>query len=433
VLILLTTASIAFFKYHNVWNLTEENDEIPNRRLERRTPLRYLESSTPLRYLTRSSLTDVCSVAKAMESKTLSVKSYYPAKPIEVSSQLIPHASISLCNNKKGRIMSILKKDRVADACFVFKAARTGSTSLESVIDHTLKHSWCNWEPFCSYRCDKEYSQPQLQEKTLNHLFLDKCEWKHHGNNKCIPNDYCKNEKSELTITLANTRFFNENIDWNVVFQDTNYPRVIVLRRTNLIQMSFSKYLHGGCQIDEDTIHKGIMSDDFTLDVLLRCVEHYALGDQEIASSRALQAAESISDFPLLVLYEDIASAGEIVQKNFIQHFNKDPHEFESIDIFTENNHEHKLHSGAFCDYDNVNCVKLREGLEEQYPCLFKQLVQETEGYAWTTPILPSGVIDVRGDCRPLPFLTEKDPYRSLYDIYQFEHGKLMPLAQQKA
>lgn len=355
---------------------------------------------------------DICAVSKAMQnSGGMEVKSYQPLSPVDFPSKSIPHASFSLCKMKNAGNLS--RRNPTIDSVFVFKAARTGSTFFSSVLKNNLKDATVLWEPFGTKRCFGESLEADYQEKGMYNYLTHGCNLK----DKCII-DYCHGNKPNLPIIAANSRFFNDQLHWDKVFENSMNGRIVLLRRTNLVLMSYSKHHHGSCRIN------GLVYDShkFTLNNLLLCVEHYALGDQEIGASRALHAAEVISESPFLVLYEDVLSQGGIVEQKLLQHLGVGTSSFiGNEDVFEENNGPHKLHSLPFCDNNDVICDDLEKGLKDEYPCLYKQLVDERKGYSWTTPMLKDGSINMKGDCHPLPYLSKANSQRMMEDIYQFD------------
>jgi len=351
---------------------------------------------------------NICAVSKAMQnSGGMEVKSYQPLSSVNFPSKSIPHASFSLCKMKNKEILS--RKSPTVDFIFVFKAARTGSTFFSSVLRNNLEDATVMWEPFCTKSCSGESLEAEYQEKAMYNYFTHGCDLK----TKCSIMDHCNGGKPDLPIIAANSRFFNVDLHWNKIFKNSMNGRIVLLRRTNLVLMSYSKHHHGECSIQGSPYDKR----KFTLNNLLLCVEHYVLGDQEIGASRALHAAEVISEKPFLVLYEDVLSQGGIVEQKLLRYLG----DSSSLNgnVFEEDGH-HKLHELPLCDNQDVNCEDLYKGLKDEYPCLYKQLVDERKGYSWTTPMLKDGSVNMKGDCYPLPFLSKAKSERMMEELYEF-------------
>jgi len=98
---------------------------------------------------------------------------------------------------------------------------------------------------------------------------------------------------------------------------------VINLRRTNLVHMAYSKAHHGGCpnqwsyRVDGHgpQLSPGYVGG-FPLELMLDCIWHYGIGDQEFASTSALLAAQQSGKGPLFVLYEDVLDNPNLVKQN---------------------------------------------------------------------------------------------------------------------
>jgi len=155
------------------------------------------------------------------------------------------------------------------------------------------------------------------------------------------------------------------------------------------------------------------------LDALLKCAQHFALGDQELSSSVAFHAASATDLYPFLVVYEDVTTNGSLVQKGIVDFLGLD---IAINNIFEENAQNDKEHSQFICNYSDVNCNDLMMGLSKDYPCLWRQLRQVEEGFTWTVPMLQDGTISIRGDCKPLKPLGEEHYVRSFHELYQLPY-----------
>jgi len=353
-------------------------------------------------------VSDVCAVSESIlqaGSTIQQVKSYYPMPPMDLSRKVIAHSSVSLCNLKK---FPISVRRGPIEAAFVFMSANTASYFLSSVLQNNVKNASVKWDPFSSMECTEKPNQ----SKTLNDYLTRECTM----HTQCGKYE-CTDVKPDLSIIVANSRFLDDRIRWDQVFEKVN-SRIILFRRTNLVLMSYSQFHHGGCQINQSTDVGYNIGNTFSFYDLLLCATHYALGDQEVQVSRALHAANKIKESPMLILYEDMISAGPIVQQKLLEHLEQDTSQ-SGNGIFPE---EGRV---PLCDNENINCKELRKNLQEQYPCLWKQLVYEGEDFAWTTPMLENGSINIHGDCYPLHSLGESKLERNIEEVYQYNPTKL--------
>ena len=377
---------------------------------------------------------DACVISMAMELNPLNVSTYFWKGSVTLPNSRIPHVSSALCSaTGEGSHASeewfFVNSTEPTRAIFAFKAARVGSTFFTQVIENTMRGTkrptTKSWEPFAG-GCD---SSPTYEEDALNTVLTHNCR----KNPKCFPNRKCSNMSANeygppVHIVAANPRFFSLGaINWYRVFQGVPEPRIFSLRRTNLMLMGYSKFHHGGCAVDTASAslfrQGGLQPGNFTFDTMLMCVEHYALGDQEISSSVAFQvvSASGAGARPFLVVYEDVTANGPLVQKEILRYLGLEDlnHDENGIDIFEDNAKIKKAHTDPFCGYVDVNCTELKEGLQEHYPCLLKQLTRADEGLVWSVPMLSDGTISVKGDCHPLEPLSEKRHVRSFEELYQ--------------
>jgi len=125
---------------------------------------------------------------------------------------------------------------------------------------------------------------------------------------------------------------------------------------------------------------------------------------------------------PFIVLYEDTLQAGPLMQKQlfqFLRYADDVSHLERAGNVFTEKTSRKKEHSRPFCENEDVDCELIQAGLLDQYPCLYKQLLDES-GRAWSVPMLPNGTIDIRGDCIPLRPLDERGhALRDISELYR--------------
>lgn len=374
---------------------------------------------------------DVCVVADAVNRNRLSIKSYFPLDTVTIPSDVVPHVSSVLCSSINGdtnrRDARHWKVNAPLKSIFAFKAARTGSTLFTEVITNTIKHMGLPasmfWEPYAKSTCQGPIVPTVQQENALRALLTEECIiGPEPAEHKCFPDKICNATENDDTVfvTATNPRFLNPELHWQSILDPET--RIFSLRRTNLVLMSYSKYRHGGCTVDDRENVPG----PFTLEVLLRCVEHFALGDQELSASVALHAASTASTLdPLLVVYEDVITNGTLVQKGITNYLGVNitvMNMFQETDVIENSHVKTKMHSNNICIYDRVNCDALIQGLVQDYPCLYKQLKQAESGLTWTAPMLENGTISIHGDCKPLRSLSEESYVRDFYELYQLPH-----------
>lgn len=274
----------------------------------------------------------------------------------------------------------------------------------------------------------------------------------------CRPAGICQDEETTQSrvergrepayIVALNPRFLNQSIDWVEAtggMGDT--LRIFSLRRTNLILMAYSKFHHGGCKVgkqfqrywyeskgssgavlDEEELqeHRTGGKRQFSFATMLKCIHHYAIGDQELSISTAFAAAAASKSSvdPFLILYEDVLASGSIVQDGMLRHLGLLEDDRMGSDalrdgqagdgnIFQNNGTATaKIHSDSLCSYGDVDCSELEAGLKASrpdgsmmYPCLWKQYIRADEGLTWSMPLLRNGLVSLEGDCFPLDAL----------------------------
>ena len=132
---------------------------------------------------------------------------------------------------------------------------------------------------------------------------------------------------------------------------------------------------------------------------------------------------------PYLVVYEDVLANGMLLQQGILRHLGLDGllNGTARTSMFQDNaGHSKKLHTKHLCQYKDVNCSELKDGLgnsEDKYPCLWKQLTSSAGGQSgtWTVPVLPNGTISIHGDCHSLEPLNEERPVRFFRELYSLE------------
>lgn len=366
----------------------------------------------------------------------------------------LPPAHVALCKaarsaTPEGRVLSVghTRHVRTAERAVIFKTARTGSTfftkNTRLLGEAAGKQVSVCWEAFGRPNCYHNRSQ-RFEEYVLKKFVSMSCEM---GHDVCAPIEdqacHDADAKASMLVTAINPRFLDRT-RWDIYFRKLHMPAnsvVMNLRRTNLVRMAYSKKHHRGCAMlrsFEDTDHIWWPNDDhrwrhsdFTIDMLLQCVWHFTLGDQEYASSAALAAAEASGGQARLVLYEDVFVSEEQggwraqlasllgIDKSLVPGLPAERLELRRI-------HDEP----SLCNYDDVHCDESNDQLPglEAYPCLAKQWLAD-ESTAWSLPLLEDGTLHLKGDCEPLPPLAS-DEERSLADLYVLPPPRLETEAQ---
>ena len=428
-----------------------------------------------------TSTKDICRVANAMQQSPLQFASYTAKgahEPIGWPKH-IPHVSSLICNRMQGGTSSSIDKvqrditsrgtkttasDMPVRSIFSFKSARSGSTFFTSVVTDVLKSAGRlakkYWEPsFCSNLYQHSYGiyrEASYQATSLRRMLTSNCTTA--PGFGCRPAEICQDEdtgqslaekgRESAYIVALNPRFLNQSIDWVEAtggMGDT--LRIFSLRRTNLILMAYSKFHHGGCKVgkqfqrywyeskgssgavlDEEELqeHRTGGKRQFSFATMLKCIHHYAIGDQELSISTAFAAAAASKSSvdPFLILYEDVLASGSIVQDGMLRHLGLLEDDRVGSDAFRDGQTGDgniflsngtttaKIHSDSLCSYGDVDCSELEAGLKASrpdgsmvYPCLWKQYIRADEGLTWSMPLLRNGLVSLEGDCFPLDAL----------------------------
>lgn len=422
--------------------------------------------------LPETSINDICRVANAMQESPLQFASYTAKgahEPIGWPKH-IPHVSSLICNRMQGGSSTEKMQQEITTASdtpvrsiFSFKSARSGSTFFTSVVTDVLETAGRPtkkyWEPsFCSSLHKHTYGiyrEASYQAESLRKMLTSNCTID--PDFGCRPAGICQ-EEEETTILPAergreaayivalNPRFLNQSIDWVEALGGMGDTlRIFSLRRTNLILMAYSKFHHGGCKVgnqfqrnwydrkggngaildvDELQEHTSSMGGkrQFSFATMLKCIHHYAIGDQELSISTAFSAAAASKSSldPFLILYEDVLASGSIVQDGMLRHLGLlhddrmgSDGQAGDANIFQNNmTSTTKIHSDSLCSYGDVDCSELEAGLKASrpdgsmmYPCLWKQYIRADEGLTWSMPLLRNGLVSLEGDCFPLDAL----------------------------
>ena len=288
----------------------------------------------------------------------------------------------------------------------VFKAARSGSTMFADVatklINATGLRCRAHFEPFCRASC---LNTSRAAAEAAFGFLLSSCDYEYATwpPSMCdpVPQSGC-GVGVAVSITVLNPRF-SHRARWT-----TLAPRVlpasssviINLRRTNLVAMALSKMRHGGC----DAFGRSNMS------VLLRCVWHFAVGDQEYASAVALQAAAASGAVLYLYVYEDIlADPVGMQQQLALDLIGRAPSQF------VEGAVRRGTKLGRTPKLPHPVDDRLAMPRAAEHPCLARQLMAASHE-AFTVP-RANGAIDIAGECGVMPPLA-RGQRRSLRDLY---------------
>jgi len=270
------------------------------------------------------------------------------------------------------------------------------------------------------------------------------------GVDRCSPANWCWRDLNmspasyakRVNVISLNPRF-PDRVVWKDIGLKAREAVVVNLRRTNLVRQAYSKFHHGGVQTGTGKCKKKLLNKKndlkgahrrvFTFDALLCGVWHYAIGDQEWASTAAIKTAASVGRaHPFVIFYEDLLEHEPIVKAQLLdQHLaslaalagnetssSSSTHN-ENEKVRKRTTRSQKVHTAAhMCSYEDVDCVgsELAGLSADLYPCLWKQF-HATESSLWGVPLLPNGTLSVFGDCKKLEPLSLEHP-RRLSELY---------------
>ena len=378
----------------------------------------------------KGDLPSICNIATINDWHNMAWSSY----GAEARMDRVPHISEVICKEEVAGTTSISNKKNYnvqvnidnnslrfteEQGIIILKSARTGSTFFTEVITKimtkTKREVSMFWEPFGSGKCIGASSAPE-QENSLNSLLLENCpmtrKW-----NKCKPLDSCTvskfEEKDGIHIFAANPRFFDPELDWGEVIKDVKNINVFSLRRTNLVLMSYSKFHHGGCGSGPavEFPFKKNKRNKFSFDVMLSCVYHYTIFEQELSISSAFHVASLTDDKkePFIAAYEDVIQNKELMEEQVLMFLGLDTNLLNDKESTSfDDTKAKKQHKESFCDNKDVDCKEIYKGFAKasrKYPCLESQLKYSDDGDTWSMPMLDDGSISIYGDCYPLPTL----------------------------
>ena len=394
----------------------------------------------------KGKMPSICDIATNNKWNDITWGSYGGGGSRIVKMDRVPHVSQVICNeestnadttsnsenyNSPTSIQSNNLRFQEKQGIILLKSARTGSTFFTDTLttimrktDHPVSQFW---KPFSSGRCMGKDKIPAAdQERSLNILLKKNCNL---GHDKCHPTTNCKptfpkrTTGEAINIFAANPRFFDADLDWSTVIEDVKNVNVFSLRRTNLVLMAYSKFHHGGCgsgasvefplppfPTKKGKTKKGSQAG-FIFDVMLACIYHYTVYEQELSISTAFHVSSLTTDRkePFIAAYEDVIQNKKLMEEQILMFLGLDTQMLnkKNLDDF-DSSKQKKLHTGSFCDNKDVNCEQINEGFAaaiNKYPCLERQLHYSDDGDTWSMPMLEDGTISMHGDCFPLPVL----------------------------
>ena len=254
----------------------------------------------------QSEKNDICKLADDLDVESQNFTSY----KLGLDWSNVDHVTKMLCGrssrssnyneNIKYNQQNVSKNE--TSIVLTFKVARSGSTFFTDVILRALqamrRPAYLNWEPYCRKGC-YHLKTHQLMEAELSTILSSDCTNITEDqspplcnttdtHNRCCPVPKChKNfNHSAISVLSLNPRFL-DSVRWDKIlspsFPRTSSARVFNLRRTNLVEMAYSKYHHDGCPAIHDGNRsndclpekKGNLTTPFSFDCLLQCVQHY--------------------------------------------------------------------------------------------------------------------------------------------------------------
>ena len=259
---------------------------------------------------------DICKIADSLDVESQNYTSY----KLGLDWSNVDHVTKILCrrlsrpsnNNGKNNYNQHVVMKNETTIVLTFKVARSGSTFFSDVIHRALKAmkrtAYLNWEPYCREGC-YHLKTHEIMESELSTILSSNCTntTEEQQDPMCsitdthkrccpVPKCYKKFNHSAISVLSLNPRF-SDTVRWDKIlspsFSRTSSARVFNLRRTNLVEMAYSKYHHGGCPVSHgfnDCIpeEKGNLTTPFSFDCLLQCVQHYGEYSSTIFYSNTL-------------------------------------------------------------------------------------------------------------------------------------------------
>jgi hypothetical protein len=298
-----TAPSVKLRKEGDNVSLRSESDLAPD---HRSSSARRNQHNVTLRKEADNDITpsDICNLAHKLHVES----EHYSSYQLGLNWSNVEHATKKLClrsaSKKKGSenqstiqdSPSLISND--TSLILTFKVARSGSTFFTDVIMKALntmkKAANLHWEPYCRVGCYNRKS-PIKMEKELSIISSSKC-----SNNtidppicstpgthtKCCPVKKCQSpgfHPDAISVVSLNPRF-SDSVRWDKILSSLQRPssaKVFNLRRTNLVNLAYSKYHHDGCPViseglnGDECIPEKTNSTSFSFNCLLQCVQHY--------------------------------------------------------------------------------------------------------------------------------------------------------------
>lgn len=248
---------------------------------------------------------DICNL-----SHNLLVESeHYSSYQLGLNWSNVEHATKKLCLRSASKKKGSENQSTIQDSpslisnetslILTFKVARSGSTFFTDVIIKALntmkKAANLHWEPYCRVGCYNRKS-PIKMEKELSIISSSKCSnftidppicSTPGTHKKCCPVKKCQSpgfHPDAISVVSLNPRF-SDSVRWDKILslslQRPSSAKVFNLRRTNLVNLAYSKYHHDGCPViseglnGDECIPEKTNSTSFSFNCLLQCVQHY--------------------------------------------------------------------------------------------------------------------------------------------------------------
>ncbi len=363
--------------------------------------------------LGQGTFTSIESKVPDCSSQLLSTASYQlPTRPVPVHDARC-HAGSLATAPVDDHANGILK-------FIVFKAARTGSTWASGLLSGMLSQSQITFEPYCRRVCHRRTGRDD-EEKCLARLLSFSCRGRGSGQEGvCAPCSHCREHRVASAGIFVNARFLDEVRWWRVlrlVSPASSDVRVVNLRRTNLVRLAISQFLHAGktriepfgnASVFWSNTSKHVIGDP---EAFVKALATYAIDDQEYGSARAYAMPAHVPKH--LVLYEDMVRQPSLVLKQLARFLGLQS--WEDIRVNATEAPEVKRRSTHLCER-LANCDDVLWAWRRRAPCLRAQLLDELS-VAWTMPVEPFGKVGTAGSCRILPHL-RRTTNRSIAMLY---------------
>ena len=248
---------------------------------------------------------DICNLAHNLYVES----EHYSSYQLGLNWSNVDHVAKKLCLRWKSPKESAENQTTIHDSptpisndaslILTFKVARSGSTFFTDVIIKALstmkRAANLHWEPYCRAGCYNRKS-PIEMENELSIISSSNCSTNTIDppscsipgtHKKCCPVKKCHSPEfhpNAISVVSLNPRF-SDSVRWDKIlspsFPRTSSAKVFNLRRTNLVNLAYSKYHHDGCPVineglnGDECIPEKTNSTSFSFNCLLQCVQHY--------------------------------------------------------------------------------------------------------------------------------------------------------------